>query len=194
MGMGVDVMMVKAAVGKITQRITELTARRSRGETRDLVVHHEIRDVTPEMIDWWWDNIDTTDRYRQWHPASHLSFTWESQPGSGHVGRTQCVLEKIAGIPSLLRIRWEDPDSMAIDRIYGHVNAGSILDGSGKPISWLMHEYEGSGQGTKMRSTFRLPAKTPNWFVKGLRKHNSEEMAHFTDFLPRLYEVSRRDI
>ncbi len=89
----------KALVGIITQRIMELTAARSRGETRDLVVHHEIRGVSPEMIDWWWDNID-------------------------------------------------------------------------------------------MRSTFRLPAKTPGWFVKGLKRHNAEEMARFSDFLPRLYEES----
>lgn len=181
---------VKAMVGKITQRITELTSRRSRGETRDLVVYHEIRGVAPEMIDWWWDNIDTTERYRLWHPGAHLEFTWEDRAGGGHVGRVHRVLEEIGGIPSLLRIRWEDPDALAIDRVYAHGNLGSILDGSDRPISWLLHEYEEAEYGTRMRSTFRLPAKTPGWFVRGLKRHNAEEMARFSDFLPRLYEES----
>jgi hypothetical protein len=47
----------------------------------DLVVRHELRGVTPEMIDWWWDNIDTTERYRMWHPDSHLTFEWEEEAG-----------------------------------------------------------------------------------------------------------------
>lgn len=179
---------IKAAIGRTSRKVMEFTASRSRGETRDLVVFHEIAGVEPEMIDWWWDNIDTTERYRLWHPGSHLSFSWESKRGDEHVGRIQCVLEEIAGIPSVLRIRWEDPDVLALDRIYSHANAGSILDGADEPIGWLLHEYEATENGTKMRSTFRLPAKTPEWFIRGLRKHNLEEMARFSSFLPRLLE------
>ena len=53
------------------------------GKSQELVVHHELEGVTPEMIDWWWDNIDTTERYAMWHPGSHLSFEWEAVEGEG---------------------------------------------------------------------------------------------------------------
>jgi hypothetical protein len=36
------------------------------------------------MLDWWWDNIDSTKRYKLWHPDSHLKFTWENR-SDGHV-------------------------------------------------------------------------------------------------------------
>jgi hypothetical protein len=39
-----------------------------------------------------------------------------------------------------------------------------------------------------MRSTFRLPGKTPVWFEKALRRHNVEEMAQFEVFLPELFK------
>jgi hypothetical protein len=28
-----------------------------KGETVNLVMEHELRGVTPEMLDWWWDNM-----------------------------------------------------------------------------------------------------------------------------------------
>ena len=67
-------------------------------------------------------------------------------------------------------------------------NLGCVLDGRDQPVSWLLHQYESMPGGTRMRSTFRLPAKTPVWFIKALKKHNREEMAQVSVFLPALYE------
>ena len=54
-------------------------------ETIDLVVDHELHGVTPEMIDWWWDNMEKG--YPLWHPEDHISFVWEVAPATvGHVG------------------------------------------------------------------------------------------------------------
>jgi hypothetical protein len=36
----------------------------SESKTIDLVVDHTLQGVTPEMIDWWWDHIDTTGHYK----------------------------------------------------------------------------------------------------------------------------------
>ena len=160
-------------------------------KTRELVVHHELEGVTPEMIDWWWDNIDTTERYGMWNPESHLSFEWETAEDSGHIGKTHRVVEAIGGNEVTLRIRWVDPDTIPVARIYSHANAGSVLDDDDNPISWVLHEYEATERGTKMRSTFILPAMAPDSFVEGLRQHNKEEMSRFTAFLPELYETSR---
>ncbi len=157
------------------------------GETKELVVHHELEGVTPEMIDWWWDNIDTTERYGLWHPGSHRSFEWEATEGSGHIGKTHRVIETIGDFEITLRIRWVDPDSIPVERIYSHANAGCVLDDDDNPISWMLHEYEETVRGVKMRSTFILPAEAPASFVEGLRKHNEEEMGRFPVFLPDLY-------
>jgi len=160
----------------------------SKSKTVDLVVEHELPGVTPEMLDWWWDHIDNTERYKLWHPKAHLSFEWEVSPGkSGHAGATQLVREKIGGISNILRIRWEESSSVPIPTIYVHVLAASILGHDDMPIAWLVHEYKSESYGTRMRSTFQLPAKTPRMYRSALRKHNKEEMQQFPEFLPELY-------
>jgi hypothetical protein len=174
-------------IGKIALRIMERYARKSEGETIDLTIDHELTDVTPEMLDWWWDNIDTTERYKSWHPKDHKSFRWITPPDHPHIGKIHEVIEKIKGIPTLLRIRWEDPAEAPIAASYNHILFASILDRKDVPIAWILHEYQSMPGGIRMRSTFRLPAKTPEWFIKGLSKHNLEEMAQFSEFLPSLF-------
>jgi hypothetical protein len=182
---------INRAIGRISGMIMVVTARRSHGEYTDLVVEHELPGVTPEMLDWWWDNIEDTERYKLWHPDSHQVFEWEHDCEE-HVGKVQVVREKVGLFPITLRIRWEDPDDAPIPRVYSHANLGSILDGRDRPLSWLLHQYEAMPAGTGMRSTFRLPSKTPAWFIKALKKHNREEMAQFSVFLPALFEECER--
>ena len=62
-----------------------------------------------------------------------------------------------------------------------------VLDDDDNPISWVLHEYEETDRGTRMRSTFILPAEAPTPFIEGLRKHNEEEMGRLPVFLPGLY-------
>ena len=170
--------------------VLEQIVRMSKGKTIDLVVDHELPGVTPEMIDWWWDNIDTTERYNLWHPKDHHDFEWEVSPKNGHIGAIHRVVEDI-GISTTLRIRWEDPSTSPIPIEYDHALLGSILDKTDNPTSWVLHEYESIENGTKLRTTFRLPAKIPKPFIEALRKHNQEEISEFVNFLPRLFEESK---
>lgn len=179
---------INRLIGKIARWIMERYAKKSEGETIDLTIDHELIGVTPEMIDWWWDHIDTTEQYKLWHPKDHKSFKWITDPNHPHVGKMQEVIEKIKGIATILRIRWEDPAENPIPTSYSHVLFASIINRKEIAIAWLVHEYQPMTNGTRMRSIFRLPAKTPQWFIKGLRKHNIEEMAYFPDFLPALLE------
>jgi hypothetical protein len=160
----------------------------SKSETVDLVIDHELKGVTPEMLDWWWGHIGTTERYKLWHPKDHKSFKWEISPKKGHVGAIHRVEEEVGGISLTLRIRWEDPSSVPVTTTYSHVQAASSLDEKGNVISWLVHEYEAMQNGTRMRTTFRLPAGVPQQFIEGLRKHCHEEMANLPKFLPKLYK------
>jgi len=99
--------------------------------------------------------------------------------------------ERISDIPaSILRIRWEDRSAAPITTIYSHVNVGSALaPGTDDiPTGSAVHEYEATSYGTRMRSTFLLPAFAPQFFLDSLRKHNIAEMGRFPEFLPQLYK------
>jgi hypothetical protein len=164
---------------------------RSGGKTIDLVVNLELPGVTPEMIDWWWDNIDSIERYKLWHPEAHKSFEWEVSPKKGHIGAIQRIVENIGFNPTTLRIRWEDPKSSPIPIEYSHALVASTLDQKDKPWTWFLHEYEQVENGTKFRSTFRLPAITPKPVIEAIRNHTIEEISEFPRFLPKLYEENK---
>ena len=162
-----------------------------KGETVDLVMEHELRGVTPEMLDWWWDNMDN-DTYKLWHPQDHIALEWQVPPSQiGHAGAIHMACEKISDIPAhILRIRWEEPSVAPITTIYTHVNVGSPLAPGTDDIALgsIVHEYEETSYGTRMRSTFILPAAVPQHFLDSLRQHNIAEMGRFPEFLPQLYK------
>ncbi|MFW9827552.1 MAG: DAPG hydrolase family protein [Candidatus Thorarchaeota archaeon] len=165
----------------------------AKNQTIDLIVEHELYNVSPEMIDWWWDHIDNSERYILWHPKDHKSFEWEVSPENvkGHVGAIHRVVETIEDRSTTLRIRWENPNSIPIKAEFKHKNAASVLNNKNEPISWILHEYQSIPEGTLLRSTFRLPRQVTSSFIEHLRKHNIEEIGYFTEFLPKLYEKER---
>ncbi len=177
-------------VESIAGGIMDWTARS--GRTQTVVIDHELRGVAPDMITWWWDNIDTTERYKLWHPKDHISFEWVVPPKDGHVGAIQKVRERVAGISFTFLIRWEDPESISGD--FQFTLSAAVIGNDGSVRSRLTHEYESAPYGTRMRSSFIVPASAPGFFVKGLKRHNREEMQCFCDFLPELYrqEVEKR--
>ena len=162
-----------------------------KGKPKPLVMEHELRGVTPEMLDWWWDNMDN-NTYKLWNPQDHIALEWQIPPSQvGHVGAIHMACEHITDIPaSILRIRWEERSSAPIATIYSHVNVGSALSpGAGDiPTGSAVHEYEETSYGTRMRSTFLLPEYAPQQFLDSLRKHNIAEIGQFPEFLPKLYK------
>lgn len=155
-----------------------------------IVVEHALNDVTPEMIDWWWNNIDNSERYKLWHPEEHVDFKWLVDPKvHGHVGAISASIESAGdGLEFPLRIRWEDPKDCPINTHYSHVLMGSCLDDDDDVISQVIHQYEKSENGTVMTSTFIFPKGLPPFInLSGLYKHNVEEMSQFSIFLPKLF-------
>ena len=151
----------------------------SSGETVDLFVEHEeLRGVKPEMMDWWIVNQADSGRYQNWYPQDHVSCQWEVPMNSSDA---LCVVVESIGefSASPLRIRPEDPAGWS-----------SISDASDRRIAWIHEEMEETPGGVKLRSTFRLPAKTPQQFLDAMRRHNIEEMARLPEFLPELYRQS----
>ena len=163
----------------------------SEGKTYDLVVDHPVlRGVTGEMFQWWTPSINGAERYIMWCPEEHVDFKWEVPPtkDSG-IGSIHVAGEKLGDYPaSGLRIRLEDPKDCPINRIYGQFGWGNMLTPDNQVMVSICHEFKETPKGIKMRSTFRLPAKTPKGFIAALRRHNLLEMGHLPEFLPLLFK------
>ena len=130
----------------------------------EIIGNYEIQGVTPEMIDWWWDNIDTTERYKLWHPTDHISFERSISPRNGHVGAVQRIAQFLAA-PLLLPSKYVGkipPDAAAE---YRHVLlASSTMEGV--RAADLMHEYEEAAFGTRLRTHFHFPPGPPEELSK----------------------------
>jgi hypothetical protein len=176
---------------------TEITKRGTYSVTTngldfDIVVMQDIGKLTPPMVDWWWDNMGETERYRHWHPTAHQTFTWSTPPKNSKdlaydVGSVQKIVEVI-GEATTLNITWLDPAQIPVQRTYTNFIYGQTnLDGS--PFGgFLVHEYEARPNGgIRMKSMFRLPWLAGDVFAKALGEHCIQEMQFLQYYLPRLF-------
>ncbi len=154
-----------------------------------VVEHDELVGVTPEMIDWWWVNMEKG--YPLWEPNDHKSFVWEVPPPvGGYLGAIQIAEEKMGPMPPMkIRIRWDDPDSCPIPRTYEHAIVASGINPEGEVQAMILHEYEKSPRGTKMRSTMRFLGPVPPNLPEIWKKHDRAEVSTFPNFLPDLYRM-----
>ena len=152
-----------------------------------VIEDHELKGITPEMVDWWWGHIDNSERYKLWHPKDHVSFRWLVPPTpESYIGAVQLVEEYIGG---QLRHR---PNPLG--RSQGTFPPNTVT--CWWPASWTTRERlsgpsntstRKTPYGVRMRSTFPLTPDTPKWRAQGLPTHNREEMQRLPEFLPRLY-------
>lgn len=170
-----------------TQRSFQEGYDRTENGQWEVIANHEISGVTPEMIDWWWDHIDTTERYKLWHPTDHVSFEWLIAPATnGHIGAIHRIQEFLNGtpeVPATIEIRWED--TMEANAEYDHVLLATFW---GDAQGSLMHEYQATPSGTRMRSHIHLAQEAPEEIAEAVYEHLKQEMQNFTVFLPELYQ------
>ncbi len=154
-----------------------------------VVEHDELIGVSPEMIDWWWVNMEKG--YPLWEPNDHKSFVWEVPPPvGGYLGAIQIAEEKMGPMPPMkIRIRWDDPDKCPIPRTYEHAIVASGIDPDGKVGAMILHEWEKSPRGSRMRSTMRFLGPVPPALPAIWKMHDRAEVSTFTKFLPDLYRL-----
>ena len=159
----------------------------SNGETLDLVVEHELHGITPEMIAWFFPHAD--EYYKLWHPEDHVGWRWVVPPTQGRRGGSiKISVQKFGDLPVCeLRMRIENPSETPFDKSTG-AGWSSFLGPDDVPYGCATHVYKAAPYGTWMRSTFRWPAKTPQWLLDAVRKHNVEEMGQLPKFVPDLYK------
>jgi len=165
-----------------------------KGEKRildtDSVVEMELRGVTPDMLDWWWVNIEKG--YPLWEPEGHKSCVWEVPPSrETHLGAIHVVEESMGDLPMMkIRIRWEDPDTCPVPIEYAHaVVAAGIIPPDDKVVGYVVHQYEARSYGTKIKSISRMLIPRPPDAGKNWIRHAKSELSRFSEFLPELYKL-----
>lgn len=161
-----------------------------------VLVEQELKGVSVEMLNWWWNNIDDTPRYQSWHPKDHIYFKWLVIPADKKSdryspGAVQEVRERIGGIPATLEITWLPFDHEGYD-----VKESNFVKASGKLVGistnktlLFLHEYSTTKDGVFMRSTFKIPSGLPGMFKVGLATHCQEEMQYLAKVLPEYYKA-----
>jgi hypothetical protein len=152
---------------------------------------HEIHNVTPEMCDWWFDNMEKG--YILWHPSDHKGLRWEVSPAKvGHVGAIQIATQRPGAKPGEplqeMRIRYDDVSLCPVPIVYEHVwVSSSQYDSDGTPTHMAIHQYEAASYGTHHR--FIAVTRKPTGETHSGSTHSDLEAKRWSEFLPELYKM-----
>lgn len=178
----------------------------------ELLIEHElIRNVTPDMLLWWFQHIGDTmqhegkmyPRYLVWHPIDHIH--WElikSAPGGGAgVGAHFRIVEAFGGNMGYLVDSTEEVIKLDTEGIT------LVVRFLGKEVYRLAHQFIAVEGGTLYRSRMQVGRESVigQWLINPIMhrfvftkamghawlKHNVEEVGNFEFFLPELYHTHR---
>lgn len=178
------------------------------GRVHCWIEHETIRGVAPEMLVWWFRNLEGTvtidgvsyNRYRVWHPRDHLFAKYAKKNADGTVG-----VGSVIHLAEMLDAR---PDYLV--HIYTEITkldeTGYIHQPRrhGLKLAEMKYEFErvngGTGYKNSLTVGFRgLLGKLLNPLIRRLVfdeargwawvKHNVEEVGNFEFFLPKLFNL-----
>jgi len=165
-------------------------------------VDWELKNVTPDMIDWFWSNMEKG--YILWHPAQHSDLIWAVKPNDKFIGAIHVAPQKWSdGTPFAPHIRFDDVASLAPEVgdviVYEHavaVAAIALFEKDFKPdnpiIAYRIHQWEKTDFGVRGRSSAIPVTEDP---LEGKErgqvwaKHAGEECGNWGVFLPGLYNL-----
>ena len=156
-----------------------------------VVVDHEIHGVTPDMLDWWFCNMEKG--FVLWHPMDHIAFEWEIPPSkNGYIGAIH-IAEQGASRSSIFkaRVRYADPSEIIdFPIIYEHITVAVGPGPDGKPSpNYSTHQYEAASYGTRLRSIQHHEQGRPREAAEAWIMHCKQEMGYLPNFLPQLYKM-----
>ncbi len=182
------------------------------GRLHIAISHEVIRGVTPEMLLWWFRNLEGNmyydgrifPRYRVWHPRDHISISYKKRAIGGGIGDGAVLhireafdrkLEFLVDVKSVIR---------KLD-IGGFEHRPSW---HGLPIVVMAYKFSLGSTGTEYKNSLTIGfsgryTRSINWLVRKLifseqraqawLKHNIEEVGNFESFLPDLYATHHVD-
>jgi len=184
------------------------------GRWRAWIRHQDMPGVTPEMLVWWFRNIDTFTRfngrdflgppvpvYRMWHPYDHISVRWvrRVQDGAGRL-----VAGSVIGIEENLGARHPVRAKARVTKFDTSEFNFDMMLGGRVPVGFLLHEYAAVRGGCSFYTEMVVgtdvslvaPLVNPlvrrfaatEEFMRAWILHNIEESGETEKFVPRLYE------
>jgi hypothetical protein len=163
----------------------------------------ELLRVTPEMLDWWFANMDRPG-YMDFHPIDHEEFAWVrgKEPGR-YVGATHLTHQRYGGSGPLMRaeITFLPPEErfdMALLEEHGVGFALSavihLLDELGQPepqeAGHFVHVGIGRDYCTELRNCWWLNTDAQSDLERMTTarfRHVHEEFGYLAGFLPTLF-------
>lgn len=174
----------------------------------ELLIEHElIRNVTPDMLRWWFQHIGDTmehegkiyPRYQIWHPIDHIhwALTRPAPGGGAGVGAHFRIVEAFGGNMDWLVDSTEEVIKLDTEGIT------LVVCVLGIEIYRLAHQFIPTEGGTLYRSRMQVghESRLGQWLINPILqrfvftkemgrawlKHNVEEVGNFEFFLPELY-------
>jgi hypothetical protein len=162
-----------------------------------------LQGVTPEMIDWWFANMDRAG-YIEFHPVDHEDFAWvRGKEPDRYVGATHLTHQTYGGTGPLMRaeISFIPPDELLDTSLLAAHDVGVAIcavvhlrneAGEVLPDEAARFSHVGLGRewGTELRSCWWLnttPESDIDWLTTRRLQHVHEEFGYLQGFLPERY-------
>lgn len=162
---------------------------------------HRLHGVKGRMVGWWLGRQFSPEEFHRWHPADHVSWSWDARRGAA------IVEHRVEGGIQRLKIQrrdaaaYFDPEHLAAAGVSAAIcSRGGPAEGDGW-ASHVVHVCRDTDDGCEMRSRFFLgdfdpPLPTPGpaqakvgsaAAARAILRHTLEEYAHLARFLPEAY-------
>lgn len=168
-------------------------------------VQHFLPGVEPEMLDWWWANMEKG--YYLWAPGSHKRFSWVKAPWEAGFLRSAHMISEamVPGKPVFggdgVEIRRLGLDYFPFTSSLEHVIVEGIFNAKGEFCDATIHMWEKAEGGSNHYSCAVLntratmppdfvladPASAPSDEVRAY--HAEYEASRWPVFLPPLYRL-----
>lgn len=177
-----------------------------RGYRIGMQCQHFLPGVTPEMLDWWWANMEKG--YYLWAPGAHKRFTWVREPWKhGFLGSAHMISESmVPGIPVFggngIQIDRLGLDMFPFKTHLKHVLVEGIFNRKGEFVDSTVHMWEEAAGGSIhiTASFFNTKITEPPAFIlenpdarpqkpEDAESHAEYEASQWPVFLPKLYDL-----
>ncbi|TNC83417.1 MAG: hypothetical protein CSH37_14325 [Thalassolituus sp.] len=159
-----------------------------------------IEGVAPEMLDWWWNNIRTEQRFIDWNPEQHIAFELVEPPANPDsldlaVGTVQNISEYLGGFTIDTQVTWAEPYNTGAGdyQLVAEIEFQRLQDISIPGNGWLVYDYQPDEDltGTDVHATLLLPEVASIAFpgIKNtLTEHLRSDLTRTSEFLPDLFQ------
>ena len=184
-----------------------------KGSVRAWIDHATMPGVTPEIMRWWFENIDSRTTYngtdfngpevpvyRYWHPFDHIRVRWEKKiPGpDGRIGPGSII-----HIQETIGDRYPVDARARVTRFDDEAFNFELLVGGVAPAGEVLHLWEPADVGLRFRTQVTIGPRIPiigrlltriarrllfsDAMLRDWIRHNIEESGETEKFVPALY-------